>query len=345
MKDQLVGGIRFIDLRVVWTKGPHGDDESWDWYVLHILESAHRVKYHLEALANFLEEYPFEVVVLRMTYHSSNCGNYPGAGPEQLGVLWNQTVIPILGPLLINPKETPMNVTTFSQLWSINKRVYLLAADWEIMSGGGPDAPGMSACKGLYTWQPPEGVRTEEKTQKTQISQVREGARVRAQMKAQNVLWSTFWSTSTPLVQLGSMASLAIFPDMPVAKKKDILLACAASFEIPGNLYCPENLLNVTSLSNYYLQRILDWSLQESVVFLPHVVYTDHILAGGMMRTSPSAAYAFAPAIILKGLLQGGFKCGAPCKSLAALVAQNNVTLVDEPRLGRLKDWPTLPQQ
>lgn len=86
---QLDSGIRFIDFRIMYTAGPntseslHGvipnrsaltalpraDYTDYDWYCMHFGETNHKAVTYLEAIRDWLQAHPTEIVMIWFSKH------------------------------------------------------------------------------------------------------------------------------------------------------------------------------------------------------------------------------------------------------------------------------------
>lgn len=89
---QLDGGVRFIDFRIQYTRGPtfvrakrvgrevdgqpqRETSASQKWYCLHFMETQHTALSYLQEIHSWLVDHPTEILVLWMSKHGSQCEN------------------------------------------------------------------------------------------------------------------------------------------------------------------------------------------------------------------------------------------------------------------------------
>ncbi len=330
MAGLLKAGIRFIDFRIVWTKGKDG---KFDWFCLHELQTNVTAMTLLRDLKAFLDSHLSEVVVLWVTKHSDSCADFKGADVKEQQTLFNDMVA-LFGSLLFDHQLQRLNETVFATMWKTNQRLVLSVANWKEMTNESSLA--LDACQSMNIWDPPVGVMNQALTQQRQVAQMRNSSVIRKQMQAENRLWATFWSTSTPTIQLISSALTTLFP-MSSEHRGELLNLCAKSFHIPNSTFCPATLLEVTSLGNYYLQRVIEFGLNNSLQ-MPMIVYGDHIGDDGSVVIDSGKTFAFVPAILVS-LFSKDPNCGDRCTWLQNKI---EVQLINDPTRGRLKDWPPL---
>lgn len=332
MTELLENGVRFIDFRIVWSKSP--DTGLYDWFCLHMMQTRVSAMSLLQDLKSFLQNRPQEVVFLWITRHSDSCSGFDGSSAEQQQALFLQ-MEKLFGDLLFDHGQQSLNETTFSTLWKTNQRLILSVAAWETFTRSSSLA--MNACSAMHIWDPPDGVVEQVKTQAFQVAQMRNSSATRLEMRRQNRIWATFWSTSTPKTQLISTALTTLFT-LSSKEKEDLMSACANSFHIPNSTFCPQTLLEVTSLGNYYLQRVLMFGLENGLQF-PMVVYGDHLTKGGF-AVNDGENFGFVAAVVLNSF-RSFSDCGDRCEWLATQLVPR---LVNDPSRGKLKDWPKLAQ-
>jgi hypothetical protein len=330
MTQLLQNGVRFIDFRIVWTKGPDG---SFNWFCLHMMQTRVSAMELLRELKSFLDAQPQEVVFLWITRHSDSCAGFDGSTIVEQQALFSQ-IQHLFGGVVFDHGRQRLNETTFSGMWKTNQRLIMAVAAWDTFANRSSLA--LDACASMDIWDPPDGVMQQIKTQDSQISQMLNSSALREQARMQNRVWATFWSTSTPTTQLISTALTTVFPSSP-SEKAELMKACADSFNIPNSTFCPQTQLEVTSLSNYYLQKVLLFGINRGLQF-PMVVYGDNIGSDGAQNVYEEQSFGFVHAIIVNSF-QRYSQCGNRCSWLMDQLIEVSV---NDPTLGRLKLWPPI---
>jgi hypothetical protein len=250
----------------------------------------------------------------------------------------------------LDTRKAALNVSTIAELRALGVRAAIFTSDWGEFTGRSPLA--MDACTHIDIWDPPTGVMDEPLTAKRVLGLLGNGtAHAKVDLEA-NRWWQMFMSTSTPTVQIETMAIAMAEPD----GHGELDRICAASFHIPGlTSWCPAALLDIVALNNYYLQLLLEHALKNRLRF-PHTMYLGGITEDGCLPTgvrgTQSTKYAFTGTVLLstvdrlcasRSLQEQSAACATARKELQVLRAKCPPKFWHDPTHGRLENWPPLP--
>eukprot|EP00947_MAST-08B_sp_MAST-8B-sp1_P005133 g5133.t1 len=136
---QLEAGMRFLDIRFVYSAGPSSavsSKVSVDWYSMHMVESNNKAMTYLTQIKAFLDAHPQEVVVLFTSYHgdqsSTGTKQYPNTPVSVKQAFWRQIVDLFDGGKLLfdGAAGRLVNETSVGDLVKMGQRVVLYASDW-----------------------------------------------------------------------------------------------------------------------------------------------------------------------------------------------------------------------
>ncbi|CAK9109271.1 unnamed protein product [Durusdinium trenchii] len=130
--DMLNGGARFIDFRIMYTRGPDRAIGEKDWYCLHGCESQKKARDAINPFGPWMDAHPQELVVLWASRHGNTgaCGTdqYPDTTPQVRQAFFKQ-VQEVFGELLFNSTQR-LNETSVLSLQKRNQRLVWLATDY-----------------------------------------------------------------------------------------------------------------------------------------------------------------------------------------------------------------------
>jgi len=120
---------------------------------------------------------------------------------------------------------------------------------------------------------------------------LRNGKAARETDKASNRFWLVSMASSADPDQIKSAAELTFLPLLP-SMRASLVKTCSQTLGVPGvSSWCPMRLLEISQLTNYYNQRVLDAIYLEGAddpaVDFPNAIYIDAIDTEGRIRTGP----------------------------------------------------------
>jgi hypothetical protein len=138
--EQLNSGMRFVDFRLVWSKGPQ-KFTPYDWYSLHLVQTNQKALVYFQEIRTWLDSHPNEIVVMMLTRHGNTCLNntdqYPGTTPEIRQSFW-KSVESVFQGMLFDTSVSRANETSVSSLLARGHRVVMYAADWANFTNSSP---------------------------------------------------------------------------------------------------------------------------------------------------------------------------------------------------------------
>eukprot|EP00438_Fugacium_kawagutii_P012335 Skav221966 [mRNA] locus=scaffold195:859252:860499:- [translate_table: standard] len=130
VREQLQGGIRFMDFRVIYSRGR--------WVGVHGLETKHDARSYLEQICEWLREHPKEMVVLWLSGHGNEhhtgLEQYPNASADIKQRFFDE-ILGIFAGLVVDWAQTPLDRTAIRTLVERNQRVVLICSDWVEFTG------------------------------------------------------------------------------------------------------------------------------------------------------------------------------------------------------------------
>ena len=370
---QLDAGVRFLDLRAMYEYSD-GDRKKKDdarpsssrWYSLHLLQSNGLFIDYLRQVRDWVVQHPSEVVVLWISKHGSECAvgedQYPKTPVEEKQQFWAEISLLFKGLLLDASAGHSPHTTPISELVATGERVVIYAADWAEFTNKSPLA--LDSCASLTNYLGP-GVANETAAvqwERELFASFGVGSPTRTAAKADNRFLLMSLSTAVPSSQMELAAVIKYVP----GKNRESEKKCAEAFHIPGLASCPQTLLDVAQLENYYKQLTLNDVVAQREYGFPNAIYINAVDFAGTIRTGTqvlwgkdrsssdaahaTSAYAYADAIIavnVKTLCAAAaaasasaVACSALEAKLASRRAQHPFALWDDEALGRKTEWP-----
>jgi hypothetical protein len=144
---------------------------------------------------------------------------------------------------------------------------------------------------------------------------------------------------------------------------------CASVFNIPGLDWCPETLLDISQLDNFYKQISLEDAINNPSAGFPNAIYLNGLDWEGTIRTGTNipwgatrsgsdaehanANYAYADTLILynvrmvcslDGVHYNPLISSSVCENMSSLLESRRLkhpmTRWDDPKYGRSSTWP-----
>uniref|UniRef100_A0A7S1FDN4 Phosphatidylinositol-specific phospholipase C X domain-containing protein n=1 Tax=Noctiluca scintillans TaxID=2966 RepID=A0A7S1FDN4_NOCSC len=285
----LDAGVRFVDLRIMYTGKPDTLFSRRDWYSLHGCQSQHRVITHLQHVRRWLDEHPKEILVFWVSRHGGNAmtgtDQYPATTAEERQVFF-ESVKEVFQNLMFDASLGPLKDTSVATMWKRGCRVVWYAADFVESTNSSKFA--LDAMK-LDNIGPGDGASLGS------LRLLRTGAATLARDKAADRFFIMSLSPNGPWCQQESAALLTYLP----LRRKDIVDRCVKCLGIPGMEWCPVTLQDMGQLSNYYNQIVLDTLYNEGetneAVGFPNAIYIDDVDTGGLIRTGVSRLNPLGP--------------------------------------------------
>jgi hypothetical protein len=271
VSQQLDNGIRFLDFRVMQT--------GRQWRALHMLETNKRAVTYLQEVRTWLDAHPTEVVVIWLSKHGSPCKNgsdqYPSVPPSAKQAFWKE-IQGIFSGLLVNTTESSLSDTSISALVLRSHRVIIFASDFAEFTGGNS----VHAFDGCLVDNPLSMSSVANLSLNDDLKTFAGFASRRAADRVHGQFLLESMANSPPSSTIEAAAKIEFLPGATSGIKD-----CAMAFHIPGmTQWCPERLLDVSQLTNYYKQNTLDAAYAAGFEF-PNAIYIDAVTPGGLIRT------------------------------------------------------------
>ena len=356
---QLEAGIRYLDLRTIYTSPPNKDIGDKDWYSLHMVESNKKSISYFQSIATFLKNHPKEVIVIMLTRHGcEGCTGdkqYPGSTNAEKQTFWKQIkqtftnvnvgFIPGSGA-----NYTSVNSTTINELIQTNKRVLFYAGDYLNFTGNDPLAWDGSY---LFNGGAGENVNNLPTSYQEWDKFYRSNQKTRESLKQKNMFYLMSLAGSPPAsvtqyaAEIYAASKIGLHP-------KDLIAKCAKGVNIPNlTNWCPSTLNEFERLRNFYSQIFLDRLVQskyKNIYTPPGAIYIDVVGTNGEIKTdtilSNKHGCSYTDTLLLwnvRNVCDGSISSSLCNLTDAALVnrrLQYKCEKWDDPETGRHANWP-----
>ena len=326
--EQLNGGIRFLDIRIMM------EQEGKSWYGVHFMQTRRPAMDYLMEIRQWLDDHPREIVVIWLSKHgvpgATGEDQYPGASIEDKQRFWTE-YCRLLDGLLIDTTVSQFTLTPIGDLIGRSHRVITFATDYVQFTNSSKYAIDGSS---MNNWVRGEGAFDEEITLDLQRGYFQQAPILNRWAKAngkftlmgmntegteeqimgaakdrflkRSLLQEQFLTLSRSLLAhlsqfLGISGEIGAFIATTFMSK--YLDNCPAGVNIPGvTKWCPSSLLEIAQLSSYYDQVAIEEAFLASFISpddylsdfpkasLPNALYLDGLDAGGTIRTGTGLA-------------------------------------------------------
>lgn len=374
---QLDNGVRFLDLRMMYEYADEGNEgkkgrEAADWYSLHLLESRKPMMTYLTEIRDWMVNHPTEIVVLWLSKHGSVCAKgesqYPNTPVDVKQAYWEQ-ILGLFGDMTVDTRRTAINETSIQTMMQTNQRAVFYLTDYEEFSGNSQYA--LDAC--LIDNQLGPSVDDEVNAVKWEQDQFIGATLNKWRLKAKQGFLLMSMATGVPAEQMVASAALRFGSGKHARGTEKLTEVCADSFHIPGfKDWCPESLLDVANLENYYKQLTLyqAYSKMMSGWSFPNAIYLNGLDHGGKIRTGTRTlwgrdrgtattegeehsvtGYAYVDTIIAGNVYQAcnevshhsiSKQCVELTNKMKGRIAAAPVSTWEDVQLGRLQNWPNI---
>eukprot|EP01094_Clydonella_sp_ATCC50884_P030245 TRINITY_DN9800_c0_g1_i1.p1 TRINITY_DN9800_c0_g1~~TRINITY_DN9800_c0_g1_i1.p1 ORF type:complete len:506 (+),score=156.98 TRINITY_DN9800_c0_g1_i1:84-1520(+) len=355
MTPHLDNGARFIDFRVMYSAPPDQlSSAPHDWYCLHLMQTYHPAMNYLEEARAWMDRHPDEVLVFWLSRHGNECGTeYPDVEPATMQQFWSR-IEKLFSGLIFDHGKNSLNETTIASMLDTSQRAVFFVSDYANFTASSPLA--IDGCQ--IDNELGDGISNEPAAVEELLRHFAAAGARKAADKRENKLYLMSMAASSPSDQI-KYASLVRFDPL---RKSAHEKKCAETFNIPGlTSWCPLHLQDISQLTNFYNQRVLDFAINASL-HLPNAIYLDALDQGGVIRTGtaltgyPSAfdssheqsAFAYVDTLLLynvRAACAAGNPPAADCEALTALFTARRALYPyenwDDPEHGRLSDWPS----
>lgn len=252
---QLNNGVRFIDARMMYEYSD--DDGSKDWYSLHMIQSYDKMMKYFNDIYSWVINHPSEIVVMWISKHGSTCDTgtdqYPDTPIEVKQAFWND-ILNLFQDILVDVTVSPINSTSIGTLLDRGQRLYIYASDYAEMTSNSVYA--LDAClieniSGSDVTDEVNAITYEESVFESSLTK-------KQSLKSTQSFYLLSLSTGVPSAQMWNAFKIKYLPH----SDKDVY-NCAIAFNIPNmTQWCPETLLDISNLENYYKQITLEETIQ-----------------------------------------------------------------------------------
>ncbi|CAK9109332.1 unnamed protein product [Durusdinium trenchii] len=279
--DMLNGGARFIDFRIMYTRGPDRAIGEKDWYCLHGCESQKKALEYLKDVRTWMDAHPQELVVLWASRHGNTgaCGTdqYPDTTPQVRQAFFKQ-VQEVFGELLFNSTQR-LNETSVLSLQKRNQRLVWLATDYVESTESSPLAVDAKSIDNQLV-NSGHGLGA--------IKFLRQGGPKRRDSSAQNRFLLMSMAAGVAKEAIEAAAKIEFLPNVFGTHDK-WRKECAATSGVPNMTFCPKYLMEWSLMTNFYNQKVIDMAYVEGAADLdvdfPNAIYLDAMDLGGLIRT------------------------------------------------------------
>jgi hypothetical protein len=277
----LDAGIRFIDFRVTYSSSDNKDSGiKEDFYGLHLVETKETSLTSLKEIKDWVTQHPQEIIVVWISRHGSTCETtYPNVSDMIKQSFWNR-IEEIFGDLLIDSKYDTLNKTTIEEYLRNNRRVLIYVSDGQDPSGfTGGSSKAFNGCSiDNHTGNDFSQIKT---TSQNLLEEFAQAHSTIQNDSNQSKFYLQSLAASSPDFQIKAAAELEYIP----FDHSQISSSCAQGFNIPGMVtWCPQYLMDMSLLLNYYIQDVLEISYNEGYDF-PNALYVDAVDQNGLIRT------------------------------------------------------------
>ncbi len=308
--DQLNNGIRFIDFRMMYEY----TDEDPNWYSLHFVQSNQPSSAYFKQIRQWLDDHPKEIVVLWLSKHGSECSigdsQYPNTSIEVKQAYWSEILTIFDGLLPDYTNDVKINETSVTDMIKMNARVVLYVSDYVEFTNSSDYA--LDGCFIDNNLGP--SVDDEINALQWEYEQFANAKSKKMEDKKQQKFYLMSMATGVPSEQVVFSALLKWAPSTNNTDKE--IANCASAFNIPDMNWCPETLLDVANLENYYKQISLEGVIGNASLDFPNAIYINGVDYEGTIRTGTTnlwgaqrgnseyatTAYAYVDTILLYNL-------------------------------------------
>jgi len=195
---------------------------------------------------------------------------------------------------------------------------------------------------------------------------------IKAKDKSSQKFFLMSMATGVPSAQMVMAFTIRFLPSLNSHKAETA--ECAKAFNIPGLAWCPESLLDIAQLENYYKQITLEEAIQSALtqsststtMGFPNAIYLNGVDIDGTIRTGTevlwgatrvstdskhyTTAYAYVDTLVLYNIILGcnnlseDAETAAECAALKTTYinrrAKHPLTLWSDETVGRKINWP-----
>ncbi|KRX04827.1 PLC-like phosphodiesterase, TIM beta/alpha-barrel domain [Pseudocohnilembus persalinus] len=140
--EQLDSGIRFIDMRAVYSE-IKVNYSKYNWFGLHFLQTKSSLIDLCRPIKDWMKQHSKEILVVQITYHGDTCAldnesAYPGANKKAKQKFWQQ--FQDLFEEYLYKNESLLNMTSIKYLVETNQRMIVVTSNWEEFTNKSPYA-------------------------------------------------------------------------------------------------------------------------------------------------------------------------------------------------------------
>jgi len=300
--EQLDNGIRFIDFRIMF------EQDKKEWYSIHFMQSREPMETYLRQIRNWLDEHPYEVVIIWLSRQGdqSATGNYqyPNVTPEEKQTMW-RVYMSIFEGLMLDTKESPVNVTSFEVLIRRNHRLISYVSDYlEFTASSRFALDGALIAnyhRGDGVFNEPLNIKRhaeyfDNAADQNQQARTQSGFTLMS-MNTEGTSWQIIDSAKNRFMPSELVGSISRSLTEAIVNDGTAFQSCHARCNIPGIVnWCPETLLDIAQLTSYYNQISIENAYQSFLKSIkspgklpprafPNAFYLDSLDNEGTIRT------------------------------------------------------------
>ena len=284
---QLDSGIRFLDFRITYSRGPQKTDPSapYHWYCLHMVESNQRAMAYLAEIRTWMDQHPSEIIVIWFSHHGDQGADNPYEVPALVQQQFWGNFTQLFTGILYNFKEQgPLANNTLNKMIAVNQRVVVYAGSYQNMTLNFPNVA-------LSDTNIDNDCTCSDSSLQISLQQANRcfaaaGARIKANIdKNPNMLYLVSLageSTDNQITYAAELTYISWMIDADAARRN-----CSAISNIPNmTQYCPLTLQELGLMQNYYLQIAFENAIEKEYQ-LPNAFYLDGVDLNGTFRVGP----------------------------------------------------------
>ena len=349
---QLEAGVRFLDLRQIYTLPPDKLVGSKDWYGLHMVQTKTPMFDYLSQIKQFVETNPSEVIALFLSRHGSTTATgsdqYPGISVAQKHAWWSR-IKDLFGDLLFDAGARRVNETSLATLVSLGQRVVVYVADHAEFTGG--DTRAIDSSSHMINDGAKVDLADIAKSLPSADAVFTHTRAVRETLRRRDTFYLVSLAGSVETAIAEGNAECAVLHALHVSTAK-AAQACSRKFHIPNmTSFCPNGLLEQERLRNFYQAIYLDKVITNRSSYAPPgAIYLDVLGPDGTVRTdtieSDAHGFAYVDTLLLWNVLtacdlsQQQPMCDKAQNELNARRSLNPLYRWDDPAHGRHASWP-----
>ena len=357
-------------------------DRAGEWRSLHFLQSNGLAIEYMKEIRHWMEVHPHEIIVLWISKHGSECAKgeeqYPNVTSAEKQDFFSE-IVHLFEGLVVDFTQTSINETSVGEMLDRGHRLVMYASDYDEFTGGVDSELGRYALDGcLIDNELGPGITDLTSSQSWELDSFAKAEERKTSDKVNQAFYLMSMAIGVPTVQVTVAARerwgpAFVMSDSNISMKLDassergIRRCVNALSNPPGMSTCPQSLLDISQLDNYYRQRSLETAYRkiEEGYGYPHAIYLNGMWEEGTIRTGTkvlwgsertegssdsglahsTAGYAYAASFVAYNIRkachsQDEGQCKAAIKPYEELRAKYPMQQWEDIAYGRHVHWP-----